>query len=78
LEKINLEDLILEAIYARIGVDLKTIEKEGNWFENYYLPQEEQDEIMESILKTSKLTKRKKQCIRCSVWLGCSPKGVLI
>ena len=66
MEKINLEDLILEAIYARIGVDLKTIEKEGDWFENYYLLQEEQDEIMESILKTSKLTKRKKQFSSCS------------
>jgi len=39
------------------------------------LAQEKQDEIVENILKTKKLSKLSKQTIRNSIVLGVSPRG---
>ena len=58
---------IYRALYAEIGVD--------SWFNDYFLAHEKQEEILESILKTERFPKWKKQVIRNSIWLGASPRG---
>jgi hypothetical protein len=45
-------------------------------FLSYSLAQNRQDEIIEEHLKGRRLTKIKKQMIRNSTILGCSPKGI--
>jgi len=71
---------IYRALYSEIGVDVDklisdgTTRKEG-WFLDYYLPQERQDEIVNNILKESKLSKWKKEVIRRTILLGAAPKG---
>jgi len=72
---------IYRALYTEIGVDIDkliedgTTKKEG-WFDDYFLAQEKQEEILESILRTSRFPKWKKQAIRNSIWLGASPSSV--
>ena len=79
------EQLILDIyrrIYSEIGVDLdelieKGITKREGWFDNYYMSQEKQDEIIEEMLKGKRLTKLKKNAIRASLYLGSLPSSVL-
>lgn len=71
---------IYRRIYSEIGVDLdelieKGVTKREGWFDNYYMPQTKQDEIIEEMLKGKRLTKLKKNAIRASLYLGNLPKG---
>ena len=73
---------IYRRIYSEIGVDLdelieKGITKREEWFDNYYMPQTKQDEIIEEMLKGKRLTKLKKNAIRVSLYLGSLPSSVL-
>ena len=77
-EKIMLE--IYTAIYKELGVDLDELIEDGTtkkekWFLEYYMPNEQQEEIMDSILKTKKIPKWRKDVIKRSLWLGATPKG---
>ena len=75
MEKIINE--IYQQLYKECGVDFDYIDKSyDNWFLDYFLAQEKQDEIVENTLKTKKLSKIKKQTIRNSIWLGCAPSSV--
>ena len=72
---------IYRALYAEIGVDIDRLIEDGttqkeSWFNDYFLAHEKQEEIMESILKTERFPKWKKQVIRNSIWLGASPPSV--
>ncbi len=77
------EQLILDIyrrIYAEIGVDLdelieKGITKREGWFDNYYMSQEKQDEIIEEMLSSIKMTRLKRQMLRNTLYLGALPKG---
>ena len=77
------EQLIMDIyrkIYSEIGIDLDELIKQGvtkrdGWFDNYYMPQTKQDEIIEEMLKGKRLTKLKKNAIRVSLYLGSLPKG---
>ena len=79
------EQLIIDIyrkIYSEIGIDLdelieKGITKREGWFDNYYMSQEKQDEIIEEMLKGKRLTKLKKNAIRASLYLGSLPSSVL-
>ena len=78
------EQLIMDIyrrIYSEIGVDLDELIKQGvtkrdGWFDNYYMPQTKQDEIIEEMLKGKRLTKLKKNAIRVSLYLGSLPSSV--
>jgi len=71
---------IYRAVYWEIGVNIDELiesgetKKEG-WFLNYCLSALRQKEILEDMLKGQKLTKLKRQVIRNSYYLGCSPKS---
>ena len=72
---------IYRRIYSEIGVDLDELIKKGvtkrdGWFDNYYMPQTKQDEIIEEMLKGKRLTKLKKHAIRASLYLGSLPSSV--
>ena len=77
------EQLILDIyrrIYAEIGVDLDELIKQGvtkreGWFDNYYMPQEKQDEIIEEMLSKIKMTRLKRQMLKNTLYLGALPKG---
>ena len=72
--KIMLE--IYRAIYKKLGVDLdELIENNKMWFLEYHMPNEQQEEIMDSILKTKKIPKWRKDVIKRSLWLGATPRG---
>ena len=71
---------IYRTIYKKLGVDLDEliengITKKEMWFLEYYMPNEQQEEIMDSILKTKKIPKWRKDVIKRSLWLGATPKG---
>ena len=67
---------IYQQLYKECGVNFNSIDKsKEGWFLAFYLAQEKQDEIVENILKTKKLSIAKKQSIVISVLLGCSPRG---
>lgn len=71
---------IYRRIYSEIGVDLDELIKQGvtkrdGWFNDYYMPQTKQDEIIEEMLKGKRLTKLKKQMIKNTVYLGVLPRG---
>lgn len=73
---------IYRRIYSEIGVDLDELIKQGitkreGWFDNYYIPQTRQDEIIEEMLKGKRLTKLKKNAIRVSLYFGSLPSSVL-
>ena len=73
---------IYRRIYSEIGVDLDELIEQGitkreGWFDNYYMPQTKQDEIIEEMLKGKRLTKLKKNAIRVSLYLGSLPSSVL-
>lgn len=73
---------IYRRIYSEIGVDLdelieKGVTKRNGWFDDYYMPQTRQDEIIEEMLKGKRLTKLKKNAIRVSLYLGSLPSSVL-
>lgn len=78
------EQLIMDIyrrVYSEIGVDLDELIKQGvtkreGWFDNYYMPQTKQDEIIEEMLKGKRLTKLKKNTIRVSLYLGSLPSSV--
>ena len=77
-EKIMFE--IYRTIYKKLGVDLDEliengITKKDMWFLKYYMPNEQQEEIMDSILKTKKIPKWRKDVIKRSLWLGATPRG---
>lgn len=77
-EKIMFE--IYRAIYKKLNVDLdelieNDITKKEMWFLKYYMPNEQQEEIMDSILKTKKIPKWRKDVIKRSLWLGATPRG---
>ena len=72
---------IYRRIYSEIGVNLDELIKQGvtkrdGWFDNYYMPQTKQDEIIEEMLKGKRLTKLKKNAIRVSLYLGSLPSSV--
>ena len=73
------EQLILDIyrrIYSEIYVDFDSVDKTSdNWFWNYFLAQEKQDEIIEEMLSKIKMTKLKRQMLRNTLYLGCLPKG---
>ena len=78
------EQLIMDIyrkIYSEIGVDLDELIKQGvtkreGWFDNYYMPQERQDEIIEEMLSKIKMTKLKRQMLRNTLYLGALPSNV--
>jgi hypothetical protein len=49
--------------------------KKSQWFMKYYLPQAEQETILETICKNHKLTKYERYKLSIEVNLGCSPRG---
>jgi len=49
--------------------------RKPNWFMEYYLPQDRQQEIFDEIVKKYKCDKYEKRAISHEVWLGCSPTG---
>jgi len=73
------EQLIMDIyrrIYFEIGVDFDSVDKTSkNWFLDFFLPQEKQNEIIEEMLKTQKMTRLKRQMLRNTLYLGCLPKG---
>ena len=73
------EQLILDIyrrIYSEIYVDFDSVDKTSdNWFWNYFLAQEKQDEIIEEMLSKIKMTKLKRQMLRNTLYLGALPKG---
>jgi len=76
--KIMLE--IYRTIYKKLGVDLDEliengITKKDMRFLEYYMPNEQQEEVMDSILKTKKIPKWRKDVIKRSLWLGATPRG---
>jgi hypothetical protein len=78
--KISKEQQILLEIYRAVYFDLEVsfdlIDKtKQDWFLDYCLPDARQEEILESVLKSKRLTKLKKQAIRNSYYLGVSPKN---
>ncbi len=78
--KFNKEQQILleiyRAVYFDLGVSFDLIDKtKQGWFLDYCLHGSRQEEIMESVLKSKRLTKLKKQMLRNSYWLGCSPRN---
>lgn len=77
-EKIIME--IYRAIYTELGINLDELIENGTtkkrgWFMDYYMPNERQEEIINDILKTKKLSKLRKEVIKRSLWLGATPKG---
>ena len=75
--KIMLE--IYRAIYKKLNVDLdelieNDITKKEMWFLEYHMPNEQQEEVMDSILKTKKIPKWRKDVIKRSLWLGATPR----
>ena len=77
-EKIMFE--IYRTIYKKLGVDLDEliengITKKDMWFLFFFFPNEQQEEIMDSILKTKKIPKWRKDVIKRSLWLGATPRG---
>ena len=73
------EQLILDIyrrIYSEIYVDFDSVDKTSdNWFWNYFLAQEKQDEIIEEMLSKIKMTRLKRQMLRNTLYLGALPKG---
>ena len=73
------EQLILDIyrrIYSEIYVDFDSVDKTSdNWFWNYFLAQEKQDEIIEEMLSKIKMTRLKRQMLRNILYLGALPKG---
>ena len=77
------EQLIMDIyrkIYSEIGIDLDELIKQGvtkrdGWFDNYYMPQTKQDEIIEEMLSKIKMTRLKRQMLRNTLYLGALPKG---
>ena len=64
------------AIYKKLGVNFDEFStKKEMWFLEYHMPNEQQEEIMDSILKTKKIPKWRKDVIKRSLWLGATPKG---
>ena len=77
-EKIMFE--IYRAIYEKLGVNFDELIEDGTtkkekWFLEYHMPNEQQEEIMDSILKTKKIPKWRKDVIKRSLWLGATPRG---
>ena len=77
-EKIMFE--IYRAIYKKLNVDFDELIANGTtkkdmWFMEYYMPNEQQEETMDSILKTKKIPKWRKDVIKRSLWLGVTPRG---
>ena len=74
------EQLILDIyrrIYSEIYVDFDSVDKTSdNWFWNYFLAQEKQDEIIEEMLSKIKMTKLKRQMLRNTLYLGALPSNV--
>jgi len=50
--------------------------RKENFFRNYYLPQDQYEEIYDRICKEHKLTKREKHKVAFTVHLGASPTSV--
>jgi hypothetical protein len=48
----------------------------GPFFEEHYLPQDRQDEIIREHCERKRLTMREKAIVSASVNLGCSPRGI--
>jgi len=49
--------------------------KKPNWFMDYYLSEERQEEIISQVAKEFKLTKREKESLHVSVLLGSAPSA---
>ena len=72
---------IYRRIYSEIGADLdelieKGVTKREGWFDSYYMPQTKQDEIIEEMLSSIKMTRLKKQMLRNTLYLGSLPSNV--
>lgn len=46
-----------------------------NWFMDYYLDTDRQEEIIDEHCKKRKLSKREREKIKFNILLGCSPNG---
>ena len=75
---------ILLEIYSEVykhtkpKLDFKKAHKQkelsqADWFTKYYMPEPQQQRIMEKVMKKYKLNKHDKQTIKNSYWLGSSP-----
>jgi len=52
------------------------ITKKENWFMNYYLSTEKQQQIINEICKAFKCSKQEKRIIENEIYLGSAPTGV--
>lgn len=68
LPSVNFDDLMDKADINELGQKIIS-------FDNYFLAQERQEQIIKEHLKSKRLTKLKKQAISNSLWLGCSPSS---
>ena len=67
---------IYRRIYSEVGIDFDSVDNTSkNWFLDFFLPQEKQNEIIEEMLKTQKMTKLKRQMLRNTLYLGYLPRG---
>ena len=57
-------------------VNEQGVTKEIGWYNSYFLEQEKQDEIIEEILSSIKMTRLKKQMLRNTSYLGSLPSNV--
>ncbi len=72
---VNIITEIYHDMYHELGVNFEDINKEKmDWFLDYSLPREKQDEIIDNKLKEYRVDKLNKQIIKNSVVLGVSPR----
>ena len=78
-EKVLLE--VYRTVYSKLNVDIDELIENGTtkkeeWYMEYEMIDEEQNLILEEILKKSNLSKYDKENVRFSYHLGCSPKSI--
>jgi len=79
----NLHNILLEVYnevykHTKPKLDFKKAYEKGevtetDWFMEYFMIEEEQQKIMNEVMKKHKLKKFEKTIIENSYWLGCSP-----
>ena len=50
--------------------------KKKEFFMNYYLDDDKQEEIIEKVLDKYKIKEQRRRAFRTEIFLGCSPTGV--
>lgn len=69
-------NIIYTEVYGELGVNFQSISKgEEDWFLEYSMPHQRQEEILNRILSKSNLSLRGKRSVEISYWLGCSPNS---